>query len=206
MVGGADGLLRRPALESMGDDAAPDAHIASSRPTDGDAANAGTRAPQQLRTDGRYGRSDAESRADDLRVHQPGCANPGRRTRRRKIGFATVNRSARHGKTRLALDRVLLGVKRAQGGLNNRCSDDLSDLRPFAGGRRSTGTSRYSSRVAASVAQPVWTRLSFTSNTSTNALASNAFASGLSRIRRVTLDVCMNVPAASNREYRKTAE
>ena len=44
-------VLRCPAIESMGDDAAPDAHIASSRPTNGDAANAGTRPAQQLRTD-----------------------------------------------------------------------------------------------------------------------------------------------------------
>src|SRR6185369_5716744 len=83
---------------------------------------------------------------------------------------------------------------------------DRFDLRQFSGGRRAIQRSRYSSRVAASVAQPVWTRLSVASNTSTNALAANAFASRLSRICRATLTVCVNVPALSNREYRNTAE
>ena len=75
-----DHLLRRAALEGLGDDAPADAHLPPPWPADGDAADARTRAAQQLRADRRHRRPDAESRADDLRVREPGGVARGERT------------------------------------------------------------------------------------------------------------------------------
>ena len=75
-----DDVLRCAALESVDHDPAPDAHVASSRPADGDVADVGTRPAQQLRPDGGHRRAHAEPRADNLCLREPGmcCSARGR--------------------------------------------------------------------------------------------------------------------------------
>jgi hypothetical protein len=63
---------------AWGHDAAHRAHGASSRAADGHAADAGARSAQQLWPHRGYGGPDAESRAHDLRVSEPGCTFAGR--------------------------------------------------------------------------------------------------------------------------------
>ena len=58
------------ALAGVGDDAPADAHVAPPRPADGDAPDARPRSAQQLRSDGRHRRPDAEPGADDLRLSE----------------------------------------------------------------------------------------------------------------------------------------
>jgi len=61
-------------IARVGIHAPPDAHVASSRAADGDAADARSRSAQQLRTDRRYRRTDAAPCTDDLRLCQHRCA------------------------------------------------------------------------------------------------------------------------------------
>ena len=68
VVGRGYEVFRCAAVAGLGDDAADDAYLASSRTVDGDAADAGEEFAQQLRADGGYWRADAESCADDLCV------------------------------------------------------------------------------------------------------------------------------------------
>src|SRR6516225_6531780 len=70
MVGERNDVLRCETLDGVGADAADDAYLAPPRTADGDAAHAGAGPAQQLWTDCGYGRADAESCTDDLRVRE----------------------------------------------------------------------------------------------------------------------------------------
>jgi len=95
MVGGRCEILRRGTLARVGDDTAVDAHLTPSRATDGDAAHAGARSAQQLRSYGRHGRADAKPRAHHLRVPERG----GLVEERAEDAASGVGREAGHGET-----------------------------------------------------------------------------------------------------------
>src|ERR1700677_4262692 len=100
MVGRGSKVLRCAAIPSVGDDAAGDAYLASSRPANGDAADVGPRRPQQLRADCGYWWVDAKSCANDLCVCEYRISSKRRRARWRQGKVAGPGRESDDGETK----------------------------------------------------------------------------------------------------------